>query len=68
MFLLDWLCPKLLVPQPEERVSFIRNLFQLVVSPLVITAYSLIEFWSLNELAVRGKEVCNHKPSKKTQL
>ena len=67
MFILDWLCPKLLVPQPEENISIIRNIYHFVMSPLIITGYSLIEFWSIQELAVRGKEVCSHKPSKKTE-
>ena len=45
-----------------------RNLYQLVVSPLVVLGYSLVEFWALMELAVRGREVCSHKPSNKTEL
>ena len=45
-----------------------RNLYQLVVSPLVVLGYSVVEFWALTELAVRGREVCSHKPSKKTEL
>ena len=68
MFILDWLCPKLLVPQPEEYISIVRNICHFVISPLVILGYSLIEFWSIFELAIRGKKVCNHKPSKKTEL
>ena len=68
MFLLDWVCPKLLIPQPDEKISIIRNIYQFLISPLVIIGYSLIEFWSIQELAVRGKKVCNHKPSKKTEL
>ena len=68
MFILNRLCLRLLEPQPDERISFVRNLFHLLVSPLVIIGYSLVEFWSIQELAIRGKEVCNHKPSKKTDL
>ena len=68
MFLLDWLCPKLLNPQPQEEISIIRNIYHFLVSPLVILGYSLIEFWSIQELAIRGKEVCNHKPSNKSDL
>ena len=45
-----------------------RNLYQLLVSPLVVLGYSLVEFWALMELAVRGREVCSHKPSNKTEL
>ena len=68
MFILDRLCPKLLVPQPEEHISIVRNICHFVISPLVIMGYSLIEFWSIHELAIRGKKVCSHKPSKKTEL
>jgi len=68
MFLLDWLCPKLLNPQPKEDISIIRNIYHFLMSPLVILGYSLIEFWSIQELAIRGKEVCNHKPSNKSDL
>ena len=68
MFLLDCLCPKLLIPRPEEEISIIRNAYHFLMSPLVILGYSLIEFWSIQELAIRGKEVCNHKPSKKSDL
>ena len=68
MFILDRLCPKLLVPQPEEYISTVRNISHFVISPLVIIGYSLIEFWSIHELAIRGKKVCSHKPSKNTKL
>ena len=57
MFLLDWVSPKLLNPQPEEEISIIRNVYHFLMSPLVILVYSLIEFWSIQELALRGKEV-----------
>ena len=68
MFALDALAPKLLVPRPKERISLLRNLLHFVLSPIVIAAYSLVEFLALNELAVRGKKVCGHRPSKKTDL
>ena len=74
MFLLDRLSQRLLVPPPRERISAVRsglcgrNLYQLLVSPLVVLGYSLVEFWALIELAVRGREVCSHKPSNKTEL
>ena len=68
MFLLDWLCPKLLCPQPVEKISFVRNAYHFLLSPLVILGYSLIEFFAIQELAIKGKKVCNHKPSKKSDL
>ena len=68
MFVLDRLSQQLLVPRPEERISVVRNLYHVLVSPLVIIGYSLVEFWAIMELAVRGKQVCQHKPSKKAEL
>ena len=68
MFLLDWACQKLLVPRPDEKISIIRNIYHFLISPVVIMGYSFIEFCSIQELAIRGKEVCNHKPSNKTDL
>ena len=68
MFLLDVFAPKLLAPRPEERISALRNVYHFVLSPLVIAAYSLVEFVAITELAFRGKKVCSHKPSKKGEL
>ena len=68
MFVLDRCSQHLLVPCPEERISLVRNLYHVLVSPLVILGYSLVEFWSIMELAVRGRQVCQHIPSKKAEL
>lgn len=50
MFLLDKLSQRLLVPRPREQISLVRDAFHLLVSPLVILAYSIVEFWSIMEV------------------
>ena len=45
-----------------------RNVYQLVVSPVVLLGYSLVEAWALMELALRGSHICQHRPSNKAQL
>lgn len=52
----------------KEGISHVRNLLQLLFAPLVLLLYSLVELAALHEIAVRGREVCAHKPSKKDQL
>ena len=59
---------RLTVPKVEERISFIRNLFQWILSPIVILAYSLVELYALHEVMIRGKKVCKHGASKKDEL
>ena len=67
-FFLDWRSPKLLDPPPVERISWLRNCLHFLVSPLVILAYSLVEFYALHELLLFGKSVCKHGASKKQGL
>lgn len=51
-----------------ENISFLRNVFHFLFSPLVIIAYSITELYSFHLLAVRGKSVCKHRPSEKMSL
>ena len=67
-FFLDWQAPKLLDPAPKERISLLRNCLHFLSSPLVILAYSLVEFYALHELLLFGKSVCKHGASKKQGL
>ena len=67
-FFLDWRAPKLLDPPPLEKISWLRNSFHFLVSPLVIVAYSLVELYALHELLLFGKSVCKHGASKKQGL
>ena len=50
MFLLDKLCQRLLVPRPREQISLARDALHLLAAPLVILAYSCVEFWSIMEV------------------
>ena len=50
MFLLDKLSQRQLVPRPREQISLVRDAFHLLVSPLVILAYSCVEFWAIMEV------------------
>lgn len=52
----------------KENVNFIRNFLHLLSTPFVLLLYSCITFYSLCELAIRGKKVCTHGASKKTGL
>ena len=45
-----------------------RNVYQLLVSPVVLLGYSLVEAWTLMELGLRGRYICQHRPSNKAQL
>jgi len=67
-FFIDWKAPLLLDPKPQERISLLRNLFQFLVSPLVLLAYSLVELYALHELLLMGRQVCKHGASKKQEL
>jgi hypothetical protein len=68
IFVLDRINIRLTVPRVEERISVIRNVFQWILSPVVILGYSLVEFYALHEVMVKGKEVCKHGASKKEVL
>ena len=50
MFLLDKLGQRLLVPRPREQISLARDALHLLAAPLVILAYSCVEFWSIMEV------------------
>ncbi len=52
----------------KEEISLVRNVIHWLLSPLVLLGYSIVEWLALHELMIRGKEVCNHKASRKTHL
>ncbi|KAK6183619.1 hypothetical protein SNE40_011061 [Patella caerulea] len=66
VFILDVFTTRIL--NVKEHISFIRNVFQWIMSPVVLLLYSLVGFAALHELVVRGKRACNHKASKKDDL
>ena len=68
IFIVDALAARLLEPKIEERISLVRNIFQWVMSPLVLLGYSLVEWIALHEVMIRGKKVCKHGASKKDAL
>ena len=49
-------------------INPVRNLVHLLLSPAVLLLYSLVELVALHELAIRGRDVCRHRPSKKDTL
>ena len=66
MFFLDVAGPRLM--DIKEHISFIRNALHWILTPLVLIGYSLVEFYALHEVMVRGKKVCKHGSSKKEAL
>ena len=56
------------VPRIREQISLVRNLFQLLLAPIVLLGYSLVELYALSEVMVKRKEVCRHGASKKDVL
>lgn len=68
IFIVDALAVKLTKPRIEERISFVRNVFQWLMSPWVLLCYSVVEWVALHEVMIRGKKVCKHGASKKDAL
>ena len=66
VFILDVVGPKLM--NIKEHISFIRNVLHWILTPFVLIGYSLVEFYALHEVMIRGKEVCKHGASKKSAL
>ena len=69
MFLLDKLCQRLLVPRPREQISLARDALHLLAAPLVILAYSCVEFWSIMEVTGHNTYTMNNQnrePAAKT--
>ena len=55
MFLLDKLGQRLLEPRPREHISLARDALHLLAAPLVILAYSCVEFWAIMEVTPHNK-------------
>jgi len=66
VFLLNFAWTKLM--GIKENVSWQKNLLHLVLTPVTIAAYAIVEFIALHEIAIQGKNVCTHDPSKKNSL
>ena len=66
VFILDVAGPKLM--NVDEDISFIRNILHWILTPFVLIGYSLVEFYALHEVMIRGREVCTHQPSEKSTL
>jgi hypothetical protein len=65
-FLIDMFIPKVL--EVQEYIFVIRNFFHFITTPFVLLGYSFVELYALHEIAIYGKKVCGHDPSKKTAL
>jgi hypothetical protein len=52
----------------KEDIHFVRNFVHWLSGPWVLLAYSLIEYFAIVEVAIRGKAVCKHGASKKDGL
>lgn len=65
-FIVDVAGPKLM--EIKEHISFVRNFFHWLFTPLVLVGYSLVELYALHEVMIRGKEVCKHGASEKSAL
>ncbi|MDJ0743499.1 MAG: hypothetical protein QNJ32_09060 [Xenococcaceae cyanobacterium MO_167.B27] len=52
----------------KERVSNLRNILHFLLTPVTVIAFSLVAFTALHEMAIGGKSVCVHIPSKKNAL
>ena len=65
-FIIDMFIPKML--EVEECIFILRNFFHFISTPFVLLAYSFVELYALHEVAIFGKKVCGHNPSKKTTL
>jgi len=52
----------------KEEISFIKNIFHFILSPVVIIMYAVVQIIALHEMLILGKSVCGHIPSKKNDL
>jgi hypothetical protein len=68
IFILDRINVGSTVPRVVERISVVRNVCQWILSPIVVLGYSLVEFYALHEVMIKGREVCKHGASKKDEL
>ena len=65
-FLIDIFIPRLL--NIDECIFFLRNFLHFLLTPIVLIGYSLVEFYALHEVMIRGKKVCKHGASNKNTL
>ncbi|ESP03073.1 hypothetical protein LOTGIDRAFT_110745, partial [Lottia gigantea] len=52
----------------KEYICLARNILHWILTPFVLLAYSIVEFYALHEVAIRGKKVCKHGASNKDAL
>lgn len=65
-FLIDMFIPRLL--NVDECIFFLRNFLHFLLTPFVLIGYSLVQFYALHEVMIRGKKVCKHGASNKNAL
>ncbi|CAF2349211.1 unnamed protein product [Rotaria sp. Silwood2] len=65
-FIIDIFIPRLL--NINQCIFFLRNCFHFLMTPFVLIGYSLVEFYALHEVMIRGKKVCKHGASNKNTL
>lgn len=65
-FIIDRFIPRLL--NVDECIFVLRNFLHFLLTPLVLIAYSVVEFYALHEVMIRGKKVCKHGASNKNTL
>jgi hypothetical protein len=65
-FIIDTFIPRLL--NVDGCIFILRNVFHFFMTSFVFIAYSLVEFYALHELLIRGKKVCKHEASNKNVL
>ena len=66
-FLLDKLATRCVL-DVNEHICPIRNLLHWISSPFVLLDYSMVGYYAIAEVAIRGKKVCTHGASKKGAL
>jgi len=64
-FVFDYKIVRRLDLGAEERVGFITNMAQWLLSPLSMTLYAVLALAALVEFTVRGKEMAGHKMAAK---
>ena len=67
VFLIDALATRHLL-KVEENIHWSRNFLHFLLTGPVLLMYSIVEFLSIYEVGLKGKEVCTHDASEKDNL
>jgi hypothetical protein len=54
--------------RPQEKFPILTSFFHLIIFPLTLFSYSFVAFYGLMEVVFKGKQVCKHGASKKSEL